>query len=768
MGSMLILCLLQAWLVRAELTRQYDRTAALSKEANLSWSFDREQKTFSFGLHVVTANVSTGDAAWVGIGVGEQSSGSMLGADILTAQFEKDVLDNCTTTNRHVPFTAFPIGEGNDNVFPVEDRCQSDRSWKLVSCTRDPNKRSFTLEVVRPMEATTDQDRAIGAGAQPMMYAYGVAGGVAYHHANRATKRVILVDNNGSYPATNNLVLPDDITKSFTVQAGNYVVPNVSTTYACRTQKFNLAAGEKLQMVAVENIIGEKAHHFIVYGCEDNEFTRSYSQMAPCNDGERRGSFDPRAKCGSVMHVWAAGRGPFILPENVGFPIDEGSSMIMLEVHYDNPTNEVGVRDDSGVKLHFATNRTVEAGTLQLMDGLVTMGGEKVQNDFNYTSTCPSACTNAWTDDKINVFAGFSHMHTTGKYMWTNRYDADRNFLQTLTSVAFFSNDHQAGLDYSPPLEVRKGDILSTTCNYDTTKRPDTVFGIETKDEMCIDFLWYYPAQRGTQTASNNFYCGMFRDRRQSITGTLCGSPFNNQSFDLKAINPSLNDLAGFSDSFGDVPATCPAALAGAANRTAANGAAANESVCFPAGARVYTKQRGEVTMAQLRIGDEVEVGAGEYSSVYIFTHREESKMYEFVELATESGARLRLTAGHFVYADGVLKRADEVRVGESVRDRDNRPSRVSAVGLVVDKGLYNPQTLHGDIVVEGVVASTYTHTFDRSVAHAMLAPMRAAHGWLGTKCAGFEKDDHLVMRLFRFVRRWAMSEMDALSWKSQ
>ncbi len=739
---------------RAALTAEYDRNATLTDEATLFWSFDNETKMFSFGLEINTTNVSTSDPVWVGIGVGEQTSGSMLGADIVTAQFDMAVLDNCRIKNRHVPFTAFPLGSGRDTVYPVEDTCQSERSWKLMSCSRDPGAKTLTLEVRRPMEAVTDQDRSIGVGAQPIMYAYGVAGSVGYHRSNRATKRVILVNKDGSYPKTNKLVLPDDIEETFTMQADKFLLPARRTTYACTAKKVRLT-GEKMYMVAAENIVEKHAHHFLVYGCADNEFTRNFSETKDCFADGTGGANDPRANCSTLLHGWAAGRGPFVLPKDVGFALDESTSMVMLEIHYDNPDELTDVRDSSGVKLHFSKNRSIEAGTIWLNDGTVSRSGQVVKNDFNYTSTCPSSCTNTWEAEKINVFAGVSHMHTTGKYMWTNRYNSEGVFQDTLTSVAYWSNDHQAGIDYSPPLEIRKGDILSTTCNFDTTKLPNTKFGIETQDEMCIDFLWYYPVQRRNPSDGASFMCGVFDGTQfpamPNTTGTLCGNVFNQQSFDFNTTNPSFKDTVGLSDSFGTVPATCPAALAGQSS---------NESACFPAGARVNTKQRGMVTMAELRIGDQVEIGSGEYSSVYMFTHREESKTYEFVELETEGGSRLRLTAGHFVYADGVLKRTDEVRVGEYLMDRDNKPSRVVSIASVVDRGLYNPQTLHGDIVVNGVVASTYTHTFDKSVAHALLAPMRAVHGWLGMTCSALEKDNYLMMRLFRFVRQWSTSDI--------
>ena len=43
-------------------------------------------------------------------------------------------------------------------------------------------------------------------------------------------------------------------------------------------------------------------------------------------------------------------------------------------------------------------------------------------------------------------------------------------------------------------LEVRKGDVLRTTCTYANPTSDLVTFGEKTEDEMCFDFLAVYPA----------------------------------------------------------------------------------------------------------------------------------------------------------------------------------------------------------------------------------------------------------------------------------
>lgn len=46
--------------------------------------------------------------------------------------------------------------------------------------------------------------------------------------------------------------------------------------------------------------------------------------------------------------------------------------------------------------------------------------------------------------------------------------------------------------------------------------------------------------------------------------------------------------------------------------------------------------------------------------------------------------------------------------------------------------GLYIPRTMHGEIVINGVQASTFKRSVDARVAHAGLAIMRFVFKWFG------------------------------------
>lgn len=151
----------------------------------------------------------------------------------------------------------------------------------------------------------------------------------------------------------------------------------------------------------------------------------------------------------------------------------------------------------------------------------------------------------------------------------------------------------------------------------------------------------------------------------------------------------------------------------------------AGDSVCFPATATVELEDASVVPMSALKIGDRVRTGPNSFSPVFMFTHKMPETSFAFVSLRTASGASISLTKGHYIFADGRLVAASEVAVGSTVTLASGARDTVVSIGSKAGKGLYNPQTVDGNIVVDGILTSTYTTAVEPALAHAILAPFR-------------------------------------------
>ena len=179
---------------------------------------------------------------------------------------------------------------------------------------------------------------------------------------------------------------------------------------------------------------------------------------------------------------------------------------------------------------------------------------------------------------------------------------------------------------------------------------------------------------------------------------------------------------------------------------------------CFPATATVLLEGGAQKAIHDVRLGDRVMVARADgslgYEEVYLNTHKDSVSSAPYVELALASGRSLTLSPRHFIpvaagpasaWAEQVAKGANEIAVGDIVWSRADDgqmvPDEVAAVRTTVAVGAYNPLTMNGTIVVDGVVASAHSDWFldgvvsadaQTKVYQAILAPVRVAYRALG------------------------------------
>lgn len=154
-----------------------------------------------------------------------------------------------------------------------------------------------------------------------------------------------------------------------------------------------------------------------------------------------------------------------------------------------------------------------------------------------------------------------------------------------------------------------------------------------------------------------------------------------------------------------------------------------DDKSCFPADSTVTTEDGKLVRMEDLSHTHRVAVGGGEHSDVFFFGHRNPTELSTFVHIqTTSSGKELRLSAGHYLYANSKLVTARTVVVGDKLETGDGQAVTVTSIRTQLARGIYAPATLHGNLVVDGIVVSSYTDALHPRVAHTLLAPLRVAH----------------------------------------
>lgn len=151
------------------------------------------------------------------------------------------------------------------------------------------------------------------------------------------------------------------------------------------------------------------------------------------------------------------------------------------------------------------------------------------------------------------------------------------------------------------------------------------------------------------------------------------------------------------------------------------------ESTCFPGDATVRSIDGKVMTMEELALGERVAIGRGEHSDVYFFGHRSANHMSKFVSILHEKSTRpLRLSAAHYLYVNGELRTAGTVRSGDRLHSESGKDDiQVVTVTEEQARGLYAPTSLHGDLLVDDVVVSSYTSAIHPVLAHRLLHPLR-------------------------------------------
>jgi len=199
--------------------------------------------------------------------------------------------------------------------------------------------------------------------------------------------------------------------------------------------------------------------------------------------------------CGSVLYAWGKGGGPFVLPQITGIQVGgPGRTNAVLQVHYYNPANVTGIVDNSGVTI-YRTNMIRQTQSALLVIGAVNFTLLPQVHEFTISGACSATQTgNAFPLAGITAYSSFMHEHQRGRRMWSEVY-RNGSLFATLGNNQNFDFNLQKVVSLNPAVVLRKNDTINTYCTYDTTHDSVNVtHGETTANEMCLNFIFYYPA----------------------------------------------------------------------------------------------------------------------------------------------------------------------------------------------------------------------------------------------------------------------------------
>lgn len=438
-------------------------------------------------LKVAVAVQATG---WSAIGFSE--TGGMKGADIVYYEANTNKLVDAYVKDGYVK--------------PTEDDVQD---WTLID-SKKTNDGFLIFEAERALvTGDTVHDRDIMDDSGPLVAdhrligAWGNGERIGYHSDNRINTFVQLFpgdEGSGNAYETFQAQMAKLSEGSVTLALDNYEIPSDEvTTYhdACFSTKDLVATGLLENSSSDTHILGfefhidkdslKYVHHIVVYG-----------HIMEINQDENEDACIPWSKVPAM--TWAPGDDFYYFPEGGGLQVGNvpGSfNAFTIEYHFDNIDRDENIIDNgSGVQL-FYTNQPVEMeiGMIAVGDPSVNLIGEPVGNGKTmHTFTCSSSCSGqSFQDDEVTIIYEGHHMHQVGKRMTNELFRGDT--LVNRAVVDFWDFD-QNGVSQvqQQPYKMKKGDYYRTTCYYESDDE-DTKFGLESQDEMCMTFLYYYPKQ---------------------------------------------------------------------------------------------------------------------------------------------------------------------------------------------------------------------------------------------------------------------------------
>ena len=266
------------------------------------------------------------------------------------------------------------------------------------------------------------------------------------------------------------------------LQASEPYQPNTALTddYRCFVVDPGLASDQ--YVIGFEAVPGQptQVHHIILYQpTSDEEAAAAVAKDLADTTGPGYTCFGSPGVDSLHVAGWAPGALAAYYPEGTGIKLPAGRKMVM-QVHY----NLLGGSepDQSVMRLDLASSVQEELLVVPLADTDLALAPGEDSVSTSISIPVPAQIPT------LPMYGVFPHMHQLGTSLKVTRL---RDGVETcIVDVPRWDFDWQLSYQWMEPLDLKGGDILQLTCEYDTSGRSDVVYwGDGTKDEMCLNYI---------------------------------------------------------------------------------------------------------------------------------------------------------------------------------------------------------------------------------------------------------------------------------------
>jgi hypothetical protein len=152
-------------------------------------------------------------------------------------------------------------------------------------------------------------------------------------------------------------------------------------------------------------------------------------------------------------------------------------------MHYNNLQGTAPELDDSGVEVCVTRSPRKYAATT--FGGFAAIPRIPAGQEIDIVGTCRVA-----VKEPTFLISESPHAHKLATHM---KLVHQRGSETTVLHDAPFAFDGQVARQLDAPFELKNGDVVTTTCHYKNDTNKAVSFGEDTGNEMCFNFVVYYP-----------------------------------------------------------------------------------------------------------------------------------------------------------------------------------------------------------------------------------------------------------------------------------
>ncbi|OWF46513.1 Tyramine beta-hydroxylase [Mizuhopecten yessoensis] len=277
--------------------------------------------------------------------------------------------------------------------------------------------------------------------------------------------------------------------KNITLRFPETAVPSDETNYLCMF--FDLPTDGDYHFVAMEPYIDNVnvMHHMLLYGCENPDAaTQDMTKPRSCG-------MSKSTQCKNLLAGWGIGSSGTCYGKEAAVRIGQiGIRQVVLQIHWNNPELRSDYTDSSGMTLYYTKNH--RPNDLKMWEiGLSHSDIPPGEAEFEVEAWCRSDCTSRYLSGPVYITKALNHMHYLGRKERIQQY-RDGLLVRDITNDDSYAYDKFVEFSLETPIEFKPGDEIKITCTYRTVGKDRTTFiGGGTTDEMCLGFLFVFPAQ---------------------------------------------------------------------------------------------------------------------------------------------------------------------------------------------------------------------------------------------------------------------------------